>query len=238
MPICQSCGPFGSGRVSENQQDGRRQNAGEASAARCPIRLRKRKPRGSSRAAPDRLRSGQENHRRQDHGGACDILLSRRSSELFKTLRTSRLKQVMQGARGCRGAAAGSSPRQNAFKRVRDEDTGTDQTHHRCDHFEHRKHPLRPARSKRRASPHSQKDFVEASYNRPRLGILRNICAKTDQVAGPCVAGLQPFIHQREDLPISAMVSLRYLYNLMRRWDRIKRVLPEFASMGMRRLKW
>ena len=117
------------------------------------------------------------------------------------------------GAFKRRSVVAGSSPRQNAFKRVRDEDACTDQTHHRCDHFEHRKHPLRPARSKRRACPHSQKDFVEASHNGLEVGISRNICAKTEHVAGPGVAGLQPFIHHRKALPNSAMVSLRYLYH-------------------------
>ena len=136
------------------------------------------------------------------------------------------------------GAVAGSGPRQNAFKSVRDEDAGTDQTHHRCDHFEHRKHPLRPARSKRRASPHSQKDFVDRSHNGRKVRILRNICAKSEQGAGPTVARLQRFINQREADPISAMVSLRYLYHWMRRWGPHCRVLPESASIGMRRLGW
>ena len=71
----------------------------KARAVRCPIRPRKRRPGGSSRAGPDRLRSGPGNRRRQDHDGACDILLFRRSPELIKIFGTSQLKQVMLRAR-------------------------------------------------------------------------------------------------------------------------------------------
>jgi hypothetical protein len=71
----------------------------KARAAGCQIRPRKRRPGGSSRAGPDRLRSGPGNRRRQDHDGACDILLFRSSPELIKTFGTGQLKRVMQRAR-------------------------------------------------------------------------------------------------------------------------------------------
>ena len=70
----------------------------EARAAKLPFKSRKRKRASSSRAAPDRQRSGRGNRRRQGHDGACDILLFRRSPELIKTFGTSHLKQVMQQA--------------------------------------------------------------------------------------------------------------------------------------------
>jgi hypothetical protein len=71
----------------------------KARAVRCPIRPRKRRPGGSSRAGPDRLRSGPGNRRRPDHDGACDILLFRRSPKLIKIFGTSQFKQVMRRAR-------------------------------------------------------------------------------------------------------------------------------------------
>jgi hypothetical protein len=81
-----------------------KQNGGGEAAANCrktgatrrEIRPRKRRPGGSSRAGPDRLRSGPGNRRRQDHDGAYDILLFRSSPELIKIFGMSQLKQVMQ----------------------------------------------------------------------------------------------------------------------------------------------
>jgi hypothetical protein len=125
---------------------------------------------------------------------------------LIKIFGTSLLKQVMLGQ-----GRAGSGPRQHSFKRVSDKDPGSNQGHHRCDHFEHRKHPLRPARTKRRGSPHSQKDFEALTHNRPRLGIWRNRCTKTEQMSANRVAEKQPLINQRQTLPISAVFRLRYL---------------------------
>jgi hypothetical protein len=97
-PIRQQSGPFGSGRASKTG-GARGRKMQSAGAADCPIRPRRRRPGGSSRAGPDRLRSGPGNRRRQDHDGACDILLFRSSPELIKTFGTSQLKQVMQRAR-------------------------------------------------------------------------------------------------------------------------------------------
>ena len=144
-------------------------------------RRRRQKPEGLSKAARIRLRSTQENRRRQGHDGACDTLLIRRSSEFIKIFGTSSLKQAA-GALAPR--RSGSGPRQNTFKRMRDKNPGADQTHHRCEHLEHCEHPLRPraCATKRRASPHSQKDFERRPHNRRQLGIWRNRCAKTGRL--------------------------------------------------------
>jgi len=144
-------------------------------------RRRRRRPAGLSKAARNRLRSRQGNRRRQGHDGACDTLLIRRSSEFIKIFGTSSLKQAA-GALAPR--RSGSGPRQNTFKRVGDKNPGADQTHHRCEHLEHCEHPLRPraCATKRRASPHSQKDFERRPHNRRQLGFWRNRCAKTGRL--------------------------------------------------------
>jgi len=89
--------------------------------------------------------------------------------------------------------------------------------------------PRRPAQSKgfraRFAQSAATADFAQHMYQNRARSRAR-------------VTELQLFIHHGKALPISAMVGLRYLYNLMRRWDRIERVLPEFASMGMHRAEW
>jgi hypothetical protein len=95
-PLRQQCGPIGSERASRMRNRPRRLSGGRG-RPRCRFRQRRRRPGGSSRAAQSRLRSGPGNRRRQNHDGACHILLVRRSSELIKTFGTSHLKQVMQG---------------------------------------------------------------------------------------------------------------------------------------------
>ena len=144
--------------------------------ARSCVRLRRRRPKGSSRAAQIRLRSGPGNRRRQGHDGSCDILLIRRSSELIKTFGTSPLKQTKQGCE--RPRLSGSGPRQDTFKCVGDKNPGANQAHHRCNHLDHCQTSFAPPRmrTRRRAGPHSQKHFATGTHNRRRLGIWRNRC--------------------------------------------------------------
>lgn len=167
------------------------------------VRWRRRRPEGQSRAARSRLRSGPGSRRQQGHDGACDILLFRRSPELFKTFRTGLTERGDAVALREPFGRAGSGPRQHSLERVGNEDPGANQSHHRCEHFEHRKLPLRPARSKRRASPHSQKDFGQAPDNGERLGIWRNTCVKPEQAKVAGVAQKQRLIHHR-DIPVKA----------------------------------
>jgi hypothetical protein len=116
---------------------------------------------------------------------------------LFKTFRTGLTERgdglVLRESIG----RAGSGPRQHSLERVGNENPGANQSHHRCEHFEHRKLPSRPARSKRRASPHSQKDFGQAAHNGGRLGIWRNICVRSEQTRVAGVAQKQRSIHHR-----------------------------------------
>jgi hypothetical protein len=128
-----------------------------------------------------------------------DILLFRRSSELIKTFGTGLTERGDAELR----SRPGSGPRQHSFKRVGNENPGANQSHHCCDHFEHRKHPLRPARSKRRASPHSQKDFGLTPHNRRQLRIFRNSCANSGQARVASVAQKQRLIHHRDN-PVKA----------------------------------
>ncbi len=182
------------GKIGPCGSRGSPEAGGSPPPATVSSRWRRRRPEGWSRAARSRLRSGPGSRRKPSHDGACDILLFRRSSELIKTFRTGLTERGDAGLR----SRAGSGPRQHSLERVGNEYPGANQCHHRCDHFEHRKHPLRPARSKRRASPHSQKDFGFASHNRWRLRIFRNRCAKSGQARVARVAQKQRLIYHRD----------------------------------------
>jgi len=148
------------------------------------------------------------------------------------------LKQVMQGSTSPRG----SGPRQHSFKRVGNENPGANQSHHRCDHFEHRKHPLRPARSKRRAGPHSQKDFGFAPHNRGRLRIFRNRCVKSDQAKVARVAQKQRLIHHRDSTvkatPFPPCSPCGILCLLVRRWARINANGRKLLETGSCPVEW
>jgi hypothetical protein len=72
----------------------------------------------------------------------------------------------------------------DTLKCVRQENPDTDQTHDRCNHFEHCKHPLRHARTKPFRTLHSQKDFAPPIDIALQVRISRNRCLKRRQENG------------------------------------------------------
>ena len=72
-----------------------------------------------------------------------------------------------------------SNPRADPLKRMCEENSGADQSHHCCHRLEHRKRPLRPSHAQKTvAALHSQKDSGWAKYNGLRPRILCNRCSK------------------------------------------------------------
>ena len=210
-PIGQYSGPIGSMLASRNSPA--RGATGEPAQG---VRWQKRMRAGWSRAARSRLRSRRGSPRRRSHGGACATLPTRRSSQLIKTFGTSSLMKSARTKSGRRG----SGPRQNTFKCVGEKNAGTDQAHRRCNHLEHCSRPCAPPRmhTKRRAALHSQKHSEPRSHNARPVRLWSNRCAKTGQGRVAGVARKQRFGNHRQRHPISAVIRLRYLQALLRRW--------------------
>jgi hypothetical protein len=96
-------------------------------------------------------------------------------------------------------------------------------------------------------APHEQNDAQARTVKRisrarrtegGKWGFSATGCAKTGQGRLLIVAELQPFIHQAEADPISAVISLRYLYNLMRRWDRVVETGRNCLALGRHPVEW
>jgi hypothetical protein len=72
--------------------------------------------------------------------------------------------------------------------------------------------------TKRPASPHSQKQSEPRAHNAGAVGLWRNRCVRTGHARVAGVAQKQRLGNHRKALPISAVIRLRYLQTLLRRW--------------------
>jgi len=89
-----------------------------------------------------------------------------------------------------------SSSIKNALECVSEKNPGANEAHQCCNRLDHRKHPLRtPAKTKRRGTPHSQKDFGRQNRNRRRPRIPRNrMCQiRATTAALPCARSVREY---------------------------------------------
>ena len=136
--------------------------------------------------------------------------------------------QLMKKAARQKRPSRLSGPRQNTFKCVGEKNAGTNQAHRRCEHLEHCNRPCAPPRmhTKRRRCLHSQKHFAARPHNAPAVGLWSNRCVKSGQARVAIVAEKQRLGNHRKALPISAVIRLRYLQTLLRRWAVATRKWP------------